>query len=85
MCQYFQRCCGNLFLLLEKQGHFFRTIAENCLSRHCKGLQKYLLSKVKYRAPWIWQNESCETRLLLHAMHAKIDMEKASFQCIACS
>lgn len=34
---------------MKSKGIFFRTIAENCLSRHCKDLQKYLLRKVKYQ------------------------------------
>lgn len=43
---HFQCYCANSFLLLEKQWHFFRTIAANCLNRHCKDLENYLHSKV---------------------------------------
>lgn len=85
MCQYFQRYCGNLFLLPEKQGHFFQNHSRELLKQALQRPSDVFTQQSHVSAPWVWQNGSCETRLLLHAMHAKIDMEKAPFQRIACS
>lgn len=77
--------CGNLLLLFEKQRHFFQNHSREFLNQALQKPSEIFTQQSHISAPWIWQNECCETRLLLHAMHAKIDMKKASFQCIACS
>lgn len=84
MCQYFQWYCGNLFLLLEKQAHFFQNHSKELLKQALQRPSEVFTQQSHVSAPWVWQNKSCEPRLLLHAMHAKIDMEKASFQRIYC-
>lgn len=61
---------------LKSKGFFFQNHSRELLKQALQRPSEIFTQKSQISAPWTWQNKSYETKLLQHAMHAKIDMEK---------